>query len=266
MSCLPSSGGCERWATDPFVARLNDTEGSAYAFSDLLDIRHRQTPQPEALYIDRVAGKRLVIERKCIVWPRKYAQHHENDHQLAELLFARFGSELNDRLYTLQLPSLAEISRKQLEIVAQSISREVLAAVPLLEDQIVSGNASGVSWIFHARWPEESVSGEPVTGVIVTWKETRLFDDFINAEKLPASLTATLMRVYRACARKFSSYPDTRRVLLIDPQGKLRFYTADWWRKVLHCHPPPEQVPEIWMGQLDYVDDEDRDWMFDRIL
>lgn len=52
MSCMATSGGCERHRTDPFVNHLNGTEGSRYRHEACLDRLHWDSPQPEALYVD----------------------------------------------------------------------------------------------------------------------------------------------------------------------------------------------------------------------
>lgn len=70
MSCLPESGGCERQRTDPFVIYLNSVEASNYTFAECLERIHRNKPQPEVLYVQQGTNRKLVIERKSLVWPK----------------------------------------------------------------------------------------------------------------------------------------------------------------------------------------------------
>ena len=84
MGCLPESGGCERQRTDPFIQHLNWLEGSNYEHSVCLDVMFRNSPQPEALYVDKASGARLVIERKNLVSPASYAVGHKNDHLVVD--------------------------------------------------------------------------------------------------------------------------------------------------------------------------------------
>ena len=70
MTCLPQNGGeCERRFTDAFAKHLNEVEGTHYVHHTCLDIRARQRPEPEALYLDSLRNARLVIERKSICHP-----------------------------------------------------------------------------------------------------------------------------------------------------------------------------------------------------
>src|SRR6185295_1465472 len=103
MGCLPESGGCERAQTDPFVDHLNDIEKSDYQHVACLDVIDRNSPQPEALYIDESTGERLVIERKNIVWPSDYAQRHKQDHLLGERLIEGLKDLTADAPYGVEL-------------------------------------------------------------------------------------------------------------------------------------------------------------------
>lgn len=103
MGCLPESGACERQRTDPFVHHLNWLEGANYVHNVCLDVLHRNSPQPEALYIDEGSDRRLVIERKNLVWPPEYALGHKNDHFVVDLVSDGLKGLIRDDAYELQL-------------------------------------------------------------------------------------------------------------------------------------------------------------------
>jgi hypothetical protein len=73
-----------------------------------LDVIYRNTPQPEALYVDEGSGARLVIERKNLVWPPEYTVGHNNDHFVVDLVTEGLRDLITDDAYELQFdPSTA---------------------------------------------------------------------------------------------------------------------------------------------------------------
>ena len=65
--------------------------------------------------------------------------------------------------------------------------------------------------------------------------------------------------------KKFSSYADSRRVLLLSSHGDLEDESVDWWRALLVYHPAPSEVDEIWLAQFEWVDYNSQDWFFQRV-
>lgn len=130
MGCLPESGGCERQRTDPFVDHLNWSEGTNYVHSECLDVLYRNSPQPEALYIDKGSGARLVIERKNLVWPPEYAVGHKNDHFLVELVSDGLKDLISYEAYELQLELAISGTTAELEEYADVITQHVRANFP----------------------------------------------------------------------------------------------------------------------------------------
>src|SRR5258705_10868388 len=103
MGCLPESGGCERSQTDPFVGYLNEIEKTNYRHVACLDVLDRNSAQPETLYVDIETSKRMVIERKYIVWPVDYARRHKQDNELADRLIEGLNDLTADRPYSIEL-------------------------------------------------------------------------------------------------------------------------------------------------------------------
>jgi hypothetical protein len=99
-----------------------------------------------------------------------------------------------------------------------------------------------------------------------TFESSRSFlTDFVDPAKLPDELTTVVQKIYSSCVKKFSKYMHARRVLLADPHAELRHNDAEWWRRVFSVLSPPDEVPEIWSGTFDWVDEESEDWVFERL-
>jgi hypothetical protein len=83
---------------------LNKLESSRFFRNACLDRIFRNSPQPEALYVDADSVERLVIERETLVWPTAYVIRHKNDHFVAELLIEGLQDLMSGALIWADLP------------------------------------------------------------------------------------------------------------------------------------------------------------------
>jgi hypothetical protein len=74
----------------------------------------RETPQPEAFFLDAERCLSLVIERKSLHWPSDYPHRHKNDHLIAKIFSERLRDLCADALYELRLPMLIPGKEKEL--------------------------------------------------------------------------------------------------------------------------------------------------------
>jgi len=264
MGCLPDSGGCERQRTDPFVSYLNELEGKHFYHEKCLDRVYRNSPQPEALYIDTDTTEQLVIERKTLVWPRDYPSRHKNDHFVADLLIEGLKDLTNNAPYTIELEAGLWGRRDDLSAFGKYITTVIRERFPEIErGQIIGGAQSGRRWRFFRvdpAWRRED--GEPEKGVVVRWqlKETL---DIVSAP--PSELLTEVSRILESCVQKFQAYLHARRILLIDQYGDLRYLGDFWWKRVFEVLPVPSEIPEFWMATYDWVTDWDEDWIFEKL-
>jgi hypothetical protein len=215
MGCLPDSGGCERQRTDPFVSYLNELEGKHFSHEKCLDRVYRNSPQPEALYIDTDTAEQLVIERKTLVWPHDYVARHKNDHFVADLLIEGLQDLTSKAPYDIELEEGLAGPRDDLIAIANHITTVVRERFPEVErGRIIGAAQSGRRWRFfrgNSAWRRED--GQPEKGLVVQWhlKETL---DQVSAP--PTELLAEVSRLFETCVQKFQAYLHTRRILLID--------------------------------------------------
>jgi hypothetical protein len=261
MSCKPRSGGCERWATDPFVSELNRLEGRNYEHRACLDIRDRSAPQPESLYVDLSNCDTLVIERKSISWPSRYPEGHSNDHFVADLISEGLrGTELSE-LYTLRLPWLIEGTKREL----RDFATNVVCRIRTHLSEMKSGRAIGSketrrAWLFYTRTSDEREEEGYETGIVFNWLYA--WPEYIDPKNLPFGLLESVKKIYVSCIRKFVNYHTARRILLMDPHGQLGSDPV-WWREVFLAYPPPPDIQEIWSATLDWIDDTTEAWLFE---
>jgi hypothetical protein len=264
MGCLPDSGGCERQRTDPFVSYLSELEGKHFSHEKCLDRIYRNSPQPEALYIDTDTTEQLVIERKTLVWPRDYPSRHKNDHFVAHLLIEGLKDLTNNAPYTIELEAGLLGRRDDLAAFGNHITTVVRGRFPEVERGGIIGEAqSGHRWRFfrgNSVWRRED--GQPEKGLVVEWSlDERL--DLVSAP--PSELLAEVSRLFESCVQKFQAYLHARRILLIDQYGDLRYLGDFWWKQVLEVLPVPSEIPEVWMATYDWITDWEEDWIFEKL-
>jgi hypothetical protein len=265
MGCLPESGGCERQRTDPFVHHLNALEGTHFSHETCLDRVYRNSPQPEALYIDTDTGAQLVIERKTLVWPHDYPARHKNDHHVADLLLKGLQDLTSNAPYAIELEVGLEGRRDDLTAFARQITTVIRERFHDIEGgQIIGAAQVGRRWRFFREKPAlREWDGEPETGLVVRWYPEETPD---LASALPEELLEDISRLFTSCIQKFQTYLHARRILLIDPHGDLRYLGDFWWARVFKALPPPSGIPEIWMGTHDWITDREQDWIFEQLF
>jgi hypothetical protein len=260
MTCLPVSGGCERHLTDPFVECLNDSQGTCFAYQTCFHHINNE-PQPEALYSATDTGARLVIERKSVVWPLNYVKRHQNDHLVAAILSEGLRELADLQPLSIRLEPSGLMSRKELESFARDIVASVRSSMDTLRTgRVLGSQRAGRSWTCNVDFDRDPSDG-PLTGLIVRWPEPL---ESIRAEALPAQLTQKLLKLLDSTVKKFSGYPDARRILLLDPHGSIRHKDGSWWHRALK--PLPTAIPEIWLGIHDWVTDFDQGWEFEQVF
>lgn len=268
MPCLPESGGCERPFTDVLVAHLNRIEGTHFVHRACLDVAERKVPQPEALYVDVENGCQLVIERKSISWPVDYPYRHNNDHAVSELFAHELCDLTGDDLYEIRLPMLMQGKRAELLRYALQDARQIRSNWSTIASGSELKGRDGEScwWVFRKLPEWEREDKAPSRGLQISLAGPGLaFEDFLDPAYLPAELEAAITKIYAKCTSKFISYPEARRILLLDPNGDLRTESAEWWQKVWKSVAPPSSVQEIWSGILDWVNDDTQDWIFEQL-
>lgn len=261
MSCLPASGGCERHRTDPFVEHLNAIEGTQFRHVMCLDIVHRNSRQPEALYRDIRTQAELAIERKNVIWPADYAARHKNDHVLAEALTNHLSDIAAVYPISIQLGRSPRASRHELEGLAGVVSDQVRSQLAALRSgESLRFTTAGLSWRCTLDPEDRLDAGAPGTGLLVQWSEE---DRLILPSRLPPDLAALIQSMLDSTVEKFRNYPDARGVLLVDQFGELRYLGYWWWSEVFDSIPVPAEISEVWLATYDWRSDEEQGWIFE---
>ncbi len=58
---------------------------------------------------------------------------------------------------------------------------------------------------------------------------------------------------------------DTRRILVIEQHGDMRYMGAWWWKRVLDAVKHPHELGELWDGMFDWLDDYEQGWTFEKL-
>ncbi len=262
MSCIPQSGGCERSATDALVAHLNASEGTHYEYQACLDRLDRTRPQPECRYVDAGCGQSLVIERKSISWPESYPYHHSKDHDLAEEIGGRLTEIDFPDIYFLRMPVLGRASKEEISAMGQFVAQAIRSQFTnLTRDKVRMIESLGRSFQFGIQPLEDRYEYGPDRGLVFLWP---LKNDWPKSSDLAEELRPHIEKVYTACVRKFADHAESRRVLMLDPHGDIRYTNARWWNQVLSNCPPPPSIDEIWIGSNGSNDWGEEEWLIEK--
>lgn len=264
MACLPESGRCERERTDAFVNHLNRVELHKFEHAFCLDQIHRNTPQPEALYVEQDSGDRLVIERKTIAWPLDYIARHQNDHLVANVLIDRVGPLTTAAPCAFVIQPALQGRPVELLAFAGQIADVAIQQFSRVQSGRTIGSAKpGRQWKLLRENPKDRVAdGEPETGLVIRWYPEETLD---LAQDPPRELLSELDRHFTSCELKFRDYLLDRRVLVFDPHGELRYLPGLWWHEAFGLKTPSKEISEVWTGIYDWVTDRHQDWVFERV-
>ena len=58
---------------------------------------------------------------------------------------------------------------------------------------------------------------------------------------------------------------DARRILVIEQHGDMRYMGAWWWKRVLDLVMLPTEIQELWDGMIDWLDDYQQGWTFEKL-
>jgi hypothetical protein len=258
--------GCEREITEPLVVQINHEEARQYVFQACLDKGHYagKKAQPEILYVDEATSERLVIEVKHLVWPRRYAQWHKTDHEIATEVGKRIKPLTREAPYELVLPHLFRGNAAQVEAFVGSVVHAVASNIRVVNDgKVIGSRRPGREWTFRRQDPSEREEGDPPIGLGAFWNLPNGLDPE-RRERARRELVPVLTRQYQACVKKFAGYTDARRILVISFVGDLDFDDSDW-DELLKLVPIPEAVQEIWKADYTWVTDWSQDWVFSRL-
>jgi len=247
MSCLPTGGGCERSLTDDLAAQLNEAEGTQFRYVRCLDVHDRSRPLPEALYEDPTSGRRLVIEHKCVVWPPRYAERHHNDHLIADALFERLREFVADWCLVAELQEQFSGKREDREAYVEAIIAAFRQGInEIRHGRILRGCTARHTWALRLPHAFDG-EGVPESGIGFAWPSSMASDP-----KEHEGIKSLLGRFFQSCNKKFATFADARRVLVLSLAGKASTYALG---RALHEVGQPSWVDDVWVV-FDETDEE----------
>lgn len=150
-------------------------------------------------------------------------------------------------LYTLQLSSLIRGKKREIDGFAATIAETIRNEVSLLRPgEIIGSSAPGRAWAFYIRTVDEREDEASEKGIVYTWAVDE--SEYLRPEKLLIRLEKELSKIFEHCLRKFASYGNARKILLLEPHWMLLADT-DWWKEIFVDKSPPSIVDEIWSGR-----------------
>lgn len=249
MACFPESGGCEHGRLVPFIAHLSEAENTQWKHSVCLDIEDRNEPQPEVLY-ENTSGLRLVVEKKSVMWPLDYAKGHAADHYLADKVQEKLGPILGTKPAMLTVPSGACLNRKDIDQFATELSYSVKHHFEALEGEKELNRRDGrIPFVFRFQHPRERDYDDPPEGLGISFTIKRTYALF-DSSNIPTSLIEHIQKHVRSAVKKFATYSEDRRILLLQTFAEIQWRDDDWWSAAIQAAGVIEAM-EIWVQDED---------------
>jgi hypothetical protein len=258
-------GKCEWYGggLDEFVSQYNHECATEYAHTECLDIVRiggATAKQPEVLVTDKADGKRMVIERKSVVWPSDFILKNRNEQAFAETIWEVTAGRYNDACYEL-IVSVREMEKFNTRTV-KTIANEIGSVIAGLEpSRLPISGATPVNWVFGRANSDEQGDRR---GIVVIHQKNATFEDFLFDDSAKTGTASAIEKELGEASPKFDGYPGARRVVLLD------FYGTALWEDDI---PPlmlsvtvPANIDEVWMTKRDWVSEEDFDIGYERLF
>jgi hypothetical protein len=215
--------------------------------------------QPEVLVTDPADGKRMVIERKSVVWPPDYILKHNNGHNFADTIWAETAGRFNDACYEL------DVSGRQIETIEarriNEIAKQIGSCIAGLDSsQLPFRGTHPFNWTFY-RANEHEHEGRK--GIVVVESSEMRLDSFLG-EDAKAGTALAMQKELDAASLKFNGYSGMIRVVLLD------FFGTELWEDDV---PPlmgslsvPVNIDEIWMSKREWISEDSFDIGYQRLF
>jgi len=253
MSCLPSSSKCEWQDLQYFVAMRNAQQHTAFERTSCLDLCS-STRQPEVLCTDKYSGRKLVIERKNLLWPLNAAEIHSAEHRFWSFLLNEIHAlKLPDELYVLSLDTTQEIRDLKLKALAKCLASIIDTNRHALSVGNVIKGAQPLRFSFCIGSYTEREDGGPSSGVYIRSNEPEIRD--LNVpESVPSTFVEQMQQYVAAAVEKFSEYDGSTKVLILNfTAANLYLHLNEmWWSKYFAKYPLPSGIDEVW-SSLQYA-------------
>lgn len=259
-----------------FTRRFNQSRGTTYALEACLDVTPPGVPssgikEPEVLLKGSSGERPMVIERKQVV-TESYARHHGNLHVLYDLVPDALMPRLGDAHYALEVSDggLRDKRQKEVRAAAREIADSVIADLDAVKGGTQVGGRHPFPWRFgrvpaHARdedAPEVGI-GVQVHGSAVTFDDPGTF--LRQSEEAYAETKGVLERLLADAARKFVTYADHLKVVVLEFYGDTDLLGEDEVRKMVGEVELPALIDEVWVARQEWTSDCDYDLGYERL-
>lgn len=262
MSCLPSRCRCEERLLAPFISHYNRHTGTAFEFRERLDVGSH-IPQPEALYVDLTSQRRLVVERKNLIWPPDYARIHDSLHTVTSIVDTAITPHLiAGKPYKFIMHDTIRGSVRELRRHAERIGKAIVWYLGAVHaGKTVWSCAVGREWSFRMEGAHERDWNEPSDGIRFVFERSRRQ---LRWGEVPDGLVREFARLLESTRRKFLNHADATRVLVIDFHGDLR-HPDTFIEQIFAMVRIPSNVDEIWMSIYALVTELHYGWIHQQL-
>jgi hypothetical protein len=267
LTCPPSNTPCEWRALRPFVGQYNRTYGTSYELERCTDVADRASKQPEVLLVDPVQPP-MVIERKGIYWPEKYAETHMSEEAFGDSAITVLAGRFPGSPYRLYVnASDMPVGPRRAADLGRSVAEQVVNRSDAIADRGGARGTSPIAWAFRrlSNYDAECDYGPP-DGIAVEYHVSDGTDLLsVNLGEMKVALGRLVEDRLRKATLKFSDYPGAIRVVVLDFYGENDFLTEEDIRLLVGSARCPDGIDQVWVSEREWVSLTDWEPDFQRV-
>lgn len=256
MNYLPETGGCERIFIEPFIEHLNSSLDKNYEHKECSDRESRNTPQPEAVYIEKNTRESIAIERKSVIWPKNYVAKAKIHEEIARSI----GSKIKDYLHSAPSSVSLEITisksnKNSSNDISEKISQELLKSLKSKSQSAYLTRTNEHYWAY-------TIEHATKTQIEISFTD---YEEDITHHHPSDEFLKSLSTQISGASKKFKSKPDSRGILLLEPFGQVLHADKGWWQDAMKSIEIPNEIKEIWIQLPKFISEHKFIYIFEKI-
>lgn len=249
LDCLPPKSKCEWRKLQLLVENYNEKYRTNFALEECLDVKERNSPQPEVRLSDENIKKHMVIEHKSINWPPDRCKKHNVFHETCDQVCQGIGNEYNDDFFILDFGGEVDFDRKTQKALVKEITDSLLNQKKGIYAGKRIGSRKIFPWVFYKDDRDHKL------GIVFN---EHLFDliEVEERELIPNYKNETQKALQR-CISKLESYPNDLKLVALSYYSNCIYSNLELITKVINSIEIPQIVDQIWIEDQEWISEDE---------
>jgi len=172
---------------------------------------------------------------------------HKLDHLLWEEVSRHIGDACDDAPFELSLLPRQATSKTQVVSLAVEIAQVIRSHAPHMHPGQTIDFQELCPGVLQKQFSDQRNDDEPQTGLVISSVEPR-HPELDDAASTPDEFKENVLRYFAECERKFVTFADSTRVLVLNVVSAQLHGQCDgpWWKTFFAAVVPPAAISQIW--------------------